>query len=125
MPEETGQGLLLRAKIEGVEYEIDLANLTIAEEIETEEYFNMPFPAINAAGWVVSTKGLIFFAYLARKRKDPTYTLAQAIALSAEDFDVTELGANADDDQADTEGAVEPKRPTEGRKTSGRRRSQS
>lgn len=111
--------LLLRVQVEGQQYEIDINHLTLQEECDTEEYFNKPFPVIASGGWILSTKGMVWFAYLARKRKDPTYTLAQALAVAAEQFEVKQLGPS------DEEGGEAEERPTEGRKTSGRRRSQS
>ena len=116
MPASSGDGLLLKISMEGTEYSIDLNKLTIAEEIETEEYFNQPFPGIVAAGWLVSTKALVFFSYLARRRVDPSYTLDQAIVLSQEEFEVKELGAPADEE-------ADKARPTGRRRTSGRRSS--
>ena len=109
-----GKGLLLKISLEGTEYSIDLNQLTIAEEIETEEYFNQPFPGIVAGGWLVSTKALVFFSYLARRRTDPSYTLDQAIVLAQEDFEVKQLGdPPAGDEAGDSD------RPTDEPQTSG------
>jgi hypothetical protein len=61
-------------------FEIDLSDLTIEEEIQTEEYFDMPLPLLTVRGWTLSTKGLSWFAYLARKRRESDVTYASVLA---------------------------------------------
>lgn len=74
--------LIIRCKFTGDRrtFAISVEDLTSREQVEIEEFFNMPFPMALSAGWLLSShKGLVFLAYLARKRKDPSWTYEQTL----------------------------------------------
>jgi len=61
-------------------YTIALADLTVREQIETEEFFDTPFIESVASGWLLgSRKGLVWLAYLARRREEPTFSYDTAL----------------------------------------------
>ena len=62
------------------EYEIDVLDLTVEEQVEVEEFFGKPWDVLMVTGWItVSIKGKVFAAYLARRRKEPGFTYEQAL----------------------------------------------
>lgn len=71
------------------EYEIDTFDLTTAEKVDCEEFFNTPWAVLSApGGWLeTSVKGKVFLAYLARRRREPDFTIGQAFEF---DPDITE-----------------------------------
>jgi len=106
-PDETPK-LVMRCKFEDSDevFEIDLYDLTSEEEILVEEMFDEPLANLWAEGWVTrSAKGRVFFAYLARRRKQADFTYDQAVGFNPA------LAAR--------EEAEEEVRPTDGPKKTG------
>lgn len=68
---------VVRFKIDGSHYEIDVANLTWGEVEIVEEYFDKPFDAVN----LESGRGTMILAHLARLRKNPSASLDELRAL--------------------------------------------
>lgn len=61
-------------------YEIDPIDLTGEEQVMVEELFDQPWNILLAEGWITqSRKASIFFAFLARRRKEPTFTYEEAL----------------------------------------------
>ncbi len=61
-------------------YTIALSDLTSREQIDTEEFFDAPFVECVSSGWLLSShKGLVWLAFLARRRTDESFTYEQAI----------------------------------------------
>lgn len=61
-------------------YEIDPLDLTGEEQVMVEEMFDQPWNILLAEGWLTqSRKASIFFAYLARRRKEPEFTYEEAL----------------------------------------------
>lgn len=81
--EEEQGGIVLKIKFSDDRrktYTIALADLTSQEQIDTEEFFDRPFMDCVASGWLLAShKGLIWLAYLARRRSDPDFTYEEAI----------------------------------------------
>jgi len=66
-------------------YEIDLYDLRLAEQVAIEEYFEKPMTQLQVEGWLTgSAKGKAFIGYLARKREEPGFTLAESIEFDAD-----------------------------------------
>ena len=83
-------------------YRLTLDDVTTREQVETEEFFDRPFAELIDSGWLLSSvKGMIWLAYLTRRRTDPTFTYEEAL----DNFDTT-----VEDDR---------KRPTEVSKETG------
>lgn len=83
------------------EFEIDLLNLKAQERVELEEYFDQPWPDLWASGWLLrSTKGSVFLGYLARRRRDVRFTLAQALAFDAKPIEDEEEAAAESEEEA-------------------------
>ncbi len=79
--------MVVRCKFDGTEevFEIDLLDLTSEEEILVEEMFDKPLTQLWEEGWATrSAKGRVFFAYLARRRKQPQFTYDQAVGFNPE-----------------------------------------
>lgn len=66
-PESTA----VKVKIDGKVYEIDPENLEWGEVEQVEIYFGAAYDDIN----FTSMRGIMFLAYLARRRTDPSFTL--------------------------------------------------
>jgi hypothetical protein len=61
-------------------FEIDALDLTVGEQIEIEEFFGKPWNRIMTEGWLLgSVTGKVFLAFLARRRKQPNFTHAEAL----------------------------------------------
>lgn len=61
-------------------YTISLEDLTRREQLETEEFFDRPLGECVESGWLfTSIKGLVWLAYLARKRTDENFTFDEAL----------------------------------------------
>jgi len=66
-------------------FEIDPFDLTAEEEIMVEEFFDKPIGVLYREGWITaSRKAQVYFAYLARRRKEPGFTYADAVGFDAE-----------------------------------------
>jgi hypothetical protein len=76
------KSLIVRARFSDTEqiFEIDLHDLTSEEEVLIEEHFDRPLSLLDAEGWVTaSAKGRVFVSYLARRRKDESFSYDQAL----------------------------------------------
>lgn len=82
-------------------YRLDVADLTMNEQVALEELFDKPLTDIYESGWFGSAKGMMALAAIARARVEPEFTFddARATFKDVED-DVSE-------------------RPTKARKTAG------
>jgi hypothetical protein len=61
-------------------YQLDLADMTNREQIETEEFFNQPLEEAISTGWLFqSRKGMVWLAYIARRRREPEFTYENAV----------------------------------------------
>jgi hypothetical protein len=79
------QDTVSRFTIEGKPYEIDMDSLTWGEIEEVELYFDRPYDAIDFE----SARGAMMLAYLARKRKEPGYTLDKMRELPVDSVEAT------------------------------------
>lgn len=81
-PKKT-ESTVLRLVVDGVSCEIDYADLELGEMAIAERYFDAPVTEVNFGG----IRGTIMLAYLARRRVQPDYTLAQVEALRPSDIE--------------------------------------
>lgn len=73
----------VRFKLEGKPYEIDPEHLEWGEIEELEVYFDCAYNDIDFE----SMRGVMFLAYLARKRKEPEFTLDEMRRLKLSDME--------------------------------------
>jgi len=87
-------------------FEIDALDLTTEEEILLEEHFDTPFSQAWQEGWITaSAKGRAFLAFLARRRKQRTFSYEEAVT-----YDPAVVKRTEDEEDA---------RPTDDPKNSG------
>lgn len=83
MPKTDDDAVILRFKFhdDGRRvFQLDLADMTTREQIETEEFFDAPLARALDEGWLLtSAKGLAWLAYIARRRKEPEFTYDDAV----------------------------------------------
>lgn len=104
--------LILTATIGESKFPINLLNLKVRERVALEEHMGMPYIRIQSEdGWIVSEKLLTFAGYLAKRRRDPSFTYEDFCDLLDEEKATLKLGEEED----------KPARPTKSRKTSGDR----
>lgn len=72
---------LVRFKIEGSEYELDLDDLEIGEVVEIEKFLDKPMTEIFNERWQASASVTVILAYVAKRRVEPLTTLDQVLAL--------------------------------------------
>jgi hypothetical protein len=75
--------------VDGIECRISLDDLDYGEQAEMEFFYGKPMGAITV-GEMSGARGDIILAYLARRRVDPTWTLAKTKALKPSDIEVRE-----------------------------------
>jgi|GEM_PF-5414210 len=101
--EEEKPSIVCRCHFRGTQrqFTIDVLDLTFEEQAILEEYFDEPFEFAKQRGWIgFSAKGKIAIAYLARRRREPEYTLEQA----TEELKKFEAAAGGEDAERPTPG---------------------
>lgn len=69
-------------------YPLDPGKLTLAERIEIEEWLGMPLGQARASGWMDSEKGYAILATIARRKREPEWTLTQTLACEGLEMEV-------------------------------------
>lgn len=88
-------------------FEIDAFDLTAEEQVMVEEFFDQPWDKLLWDGWITSSrKGQVFLAYLARRRKEESFTYANALSFEPTTSEPEEDGEDGE-------------RPTKGSKKNG------
>lgn len=82
MASKKKQDSVSRFTVEGKAYEIDASDLEWGEVEEVEIYFDCPITEVDFD----SGRGVMFLAYLARRRKEPSFTLDKARKLKIVDI---------------------------------------
>lgn len=76
------EGIVIRARFSDRPdvFKISLSDMSNREQVDIEEFFNRPIEVLLLDGWLLnSRKGLVFLAYLARRRKEESFTFEEAM----------------------------------------------
>ncbi len=64
---------------DGQEIILDLNSLTVGEQVEIEEWLDMPLGRAWDSGWIYSAKAGSKLAHIARRRREPTFLMSDVL----------------------------------------------